>query len=71
MAEIRVEEKGGQGAKWLWLLILLLVIIAAVWFFSNTRVEETGTTGAETVTPLDSVDFAPADSRLPPPRRAA
>lgn len=71
MAEIRVEEKRGQGMRWLWLLILLLVVIAVVWFMSNSTVTDTGTTEADVVTPLDSVNFTPEGARLPPPVRAA
>lgn len=70
MAEIRVEEKRGQGAKWLWLLILLLVVIAAIWFFSSSRMRDADTTGTG-ATPMDSVHYTPSGASGPPPSRAA
>ena len=36
MAEIRVEPKRG-GARWLWLLIALVVVALLAWYFLNTR----------------------------------
>ena len=36
MAEIRVEEKR-RGLGWLWAIIVLALIGAAVWYFMNSR----------------------------------
>ena len=36
MAEIRVQEKRG-GLAWLWVLLLLLLVALAVWYFMGAR----------------------------------
>ena len=48
MAEIRVEQERKGGLTWLWLLIALALVAAAIWYFSNSRVENVNT-------PADSV----------------
>ena len=48
MAEIRVEQERKRGLGWLWLLIALALLAAAIWYFSNSRVENVNT-------PADSV----------------
>ena len=55
MAELRVEKKQGGGMTWLWVLILLLVIGAVVWYVANSRTVDT-----------DEV-AAPATGAVPPP----
>ena len=39
MAEIRVEQERKRGLGWLWLLLVLALVAAAIWYFSNSRVE--------------------------------
>jgi hypothetical protein len=68
MAEIRVEEKRG-GLAWLWILLALLLIGAAVWYFmgmpgtqdANQGIEQGTTTPAATPAtappPMDSVSL--------------
>ena len=48
MAEIKVEPKRG-GLGWLWAIIAIVLIAAAVWYFMNSQ----GTVPA-TTTPADS-----------------
>jgi hypothetical protein len=48
MAEIRVEQERKGGLSWLWLLIVLALVAAAIWYFSNSRVDNV-------TTPADSV----------------
>jgi len=43
MAEIRVEQERKRGLGWLWLLIALALLAAAIWYFSNSRVEPVNT----------------------------
>jgi hypothetical protein len=47
MAEIKVEPKRG-GLGWLWAIIILALIAAAIWYFMNNRAVPA------TVTPADS-----------------
>ncbi|HLV27064.1 MAG TPA: hypothetical protein VKZ41_12205 [Gemmatimonadales bacterium] len=69
MAEIRVEERK-RGTGWLWMLVLLLAVIAAVWYFSTMNGAERGATDQGTTVPMDSVSFSP-DAQVPPPIRSA
>lgn len=48
MAEIKVEPKRG-GLGWLWAVIVLALIGAAVWYFMNNS------TAAPATSPADSV----------------
>ena len=43
MAEIRVEQERKRGLGWLWLLLALALVAAAIWYFSNSRVEPANT----------------------------
>lgn len=65
MAEIRVEKKEGMGSAWIWILLLALVIAAAIWFFSQSRV----TDGPANTTPPGEVAPAggPGATTPPPP----
>ena len=49
MAEIKVEPKRG-GLGWLWAIIVLALIAAAVWYFMNNS-----RTVPATTSPADSV----------------
>jgi hypothetical protein len=49
MAEIKVEPKRG-GLGWLWMIIVLALIAAAVWYFMNNSRSVPATTS-----PADSV----------------
>lgn len=48
MAEIKVEPKRG-GLGWLWVIIILALIAAAIWYFMNNSRAVPATT-----TPADS-----------------
>jgi hypothetical protein len=54
MAEIKVEPKRG-GLGWLWTIIVLALIGAAVWYFMNSR------TVPATTSPADSVRTSMTD----------
>lgn len=69
MADIRVERRD-RGAAWLWILIALLAVVAAIWFFSTLSAAESAAADADVTVPMDSVSFSP-DARMPPPLRAA
>ena len=60
MAEIHVEQRKG-GLGWLWLLIALIVIGAAVWYFL-TRDQTAGP--ADTTRPAPTSMYLPASARL-------
>ncbi len=46
MAEIRVEPRRG-GARWLWVVIALVVLALLAWYFLNNRGDATApTTGS-------------------------
>jgi hypothetical protein len=76
MAEIRVEQERRRGLGWLWLLILLALVAAAVWYFTNSRVENVNTpadsvrTGAMRAVPAAVVATLDAASRAPVGRAA-
>jgi hypothetical protein len=46
MAEIRVEQKPKRSLAWLWLLIALVLIAGAIWYFNNDGVDNVRTTGS-------------------------
>ncbi len=64
MAEIRVEKKEGMGSAWIWILLLALVIAAAIWFFSQSRVTEGP---ADTTAPGEVAPAGGAGTATPPP----
>ena len=45
MAEIRVEPKRG-GARWLWVVIALVVVALLAWYFLNRRDATAPATGS-------------------------
>lgn len=56
MAEIKVEPKRG-GLGWLWVIILLALIAAGIWYFMRSSVPATTTPADSTRT---SSGFPPA-----------
>ena len=48
MAEIKVEPKRG-GLGWLWAIIVIALIAAAVWYFMNSSRAVPATTPADSV----------------------
>lgn len=49
MAEIKVEPRRG-GLGWLWVVIILAIVAAALWyFFSNSRAVSPATPAADSV----------------------
>ena len=59
MAEIRVEpQRGGRGK--VWLLILLLIIVAiAIWYFATQRNATPATTTATSTAPASAPATTP------------
>ena len=51
MAEIKVEPKRG-GLGWLWVIILLALIAAGIWYFMNNSVPATTTPADSTRTSM-------------------
>ncbi len=35
MAEIHVEPKRGRSYRWLWIVLVLLIVIGLVWYFTH------------------------------------
>ncbi len=70
MAEIRVEkEKRGLG--WLWALLALLLLALAAWWFFTQR-QDSSFAPADTTAPIDTVapdtvgqDTVPGDTTVP------
>ena len=59
MAEIKVEPKRG-GLGWLWAIIVLALIGAAVWYFMNNSRAVPATSPADSVRTSMNVDASPA-----------
>jgi hypothetical protein len=57
MAEIKVEPKRG-GLGWLWVIILLALIAAGIWYFMNNSSAVPATTPADST--RTSMAFPPA-----------
>jgi hypothetical protein len=55
MAEIKVEPKRG-GLGWLWAIIVLALLGAAVWYFMNNSRAVPGTSPADSVRTSMNVD---------------
>ncbi len=57
MAEIHVEQKRGSSTKWLWVLVLLIVLALIGWWLWQSGM--LGGTDADTtrMTPLDTISL--------------
>lgn len=56
MAEIHVEQKRGSSMKWLWVLVLLIVLALVAWWLWQSGM--LGGTDADTqMAPLDTISL--------------
>jgi len=64
MAEIKVEPKRG-GLGWLWAIVVLALIGAAVWYFMNNSRAVPATSPADSVRTSQNtvIDATPAPAR--------
>ena len=64
MAEIKVEQKRG-GLGWLWAIVVLALIGAAVWYFMNNSQAAPATSPADSVrTSQNTVIDAPSTTLM-------